>query len=96
MFPILEFCRVYNEAVCEGKSIARARLHGKAGLLGLVHSTWTIETAARTLHQTEAVCVGRKTVFRIQKDHHIEGVLGVRSLAVRMIVIHLAALSMGL
>jgi len=52
------------------------------------------KTAKRTLHQTEAVCVGQKPVFQIQKDHHIEGVVGVRSLVVKTVVIHLAALNM--
>jgi hypothetical protein len=41
----------------------------------------------------EAVCVGRNA-FRIQKGHHIEMVVGVRSLVVNAIVIRLAALYM--
>jgi hypothetical protein len=52
------------------------------------------KTAARTLHQTEAVCVGQKNVFRIQRGHHIETVVGARSLVVNAAVIHLAALNM--
>jgi hypothetical protein len=40
----------------------------------------------------EAVCVGRWTVFRVQKGHHIEVVAGVRSLVANAIVTRLAAL----
>jgi len=42
----------------------------------------------------EAVCVGRQEVFRIQKGHHTEMVVGVRSLVVNAVVIRLAALHM--
>jgi hypothetical protein len=42
----------------------------------------------------EAVCVGRRSVFQIQKGHHIEMVVGVRSLVVNAVVIRLAALYM--
>lgn len=52
------------------------------------------KTVARTLHRTEVVCVGQKNVFRIQKDHRIEGVVGVQTLMVIAVANHLAALSM--
>lgn len=52
------------------------------------------ETDARTFHQTEAVYVGRKNVFRIQEGHHIEAVVGVRSLGANAVAIPLAALNM--
>lgn len=42
----------------------------------------------------EGVCVGRWNVFQTQKDRHIEMVVGVRSLVVNAIVMHLAALHM--
>jgi hypothetical protein len=52
-----------------------------------------VKTATRTIHQMgEAVCVGRWNVFRVQKGHHIEVVVGVRSLVVDAVVTHPAAL----
>jgi hypothetical protein len=54
-----------------------------------------VKTVARTNHRMgEAVCVGRRNVFRVQKGHQIEVVVGVRSLVVNAIVIRLAALYM--
>ncbi len=50
---------------------------------------------ARTIHQMEeAVYVGRRNVFRNQKGHHIEMVVGVHSLVVTGVVMPLAALYM--
>ena len=91
MFAVFKVGRVRYEAVCKGKSIARAGLDGKA-ILRSAESPG--KTVTRTLHQTEAVCVGRKNVFRIQKDHRIEAVVGVQTLRVIAVAIHLAALNM--
>jgi hypothetical protein len=93
MFPIFEVRRVYDETVCKGQSLMRASLHGKA-VFGLADSPGDVKTITRTIHQMgEVACVGR-SVFRIQKGHHIEMVVGVRSLVVNAIVIRLAALYM--
>jgi hypothetical protein len=93
MFPISEVRRVYDETVCKGQRVTRASLYGKA-VLGLADSPDDVKIVARTIHQMgEVVCVGRN-VFRIQKGHHIEMVVGVRSLAVNAVVMRLAALYM--
>jgi hypothetical protein len=95
VFPISEVGRVYDKTVCEGKSIIRASLHGKA-VLELVRVPADVKIAARTIHRREGVvCVGQRNVFRIRKDHHIEMVVVVRSLVVNTAVIRLAALHTG-
>jgi hypothetical protein len=79
------------------RQFVRARASfGQACTLKLYWGQQTVmddeKTVARTIHQMgEAVCVGRRNVFRTQKGHHIEVVLGVRSLVVNAIVMRLAA-----